>query len=530
MSFVPEQPADSQGDSLASDAPKSDVESDTVSNTASGDASDAVASPPSQTNDEASQPPAAKSAPSQAVPEKSTSKIRLTIGSMRRDDTAKTAKPKPINPVERLPGSEAAEAHVEARHYPPPNLRDKLSPEMERELKAALGGDSLEDLLEDKSTDDSKTPLENESRRKARVISVHREDVFVELGGRDQGIVPLRNFAEPPEPGAVVEVVVNRFNAEDGLYEVNLPGAAVDVADWSAMEEGMVVEATVTGHNKGGLECTVGKLRGFMPVSQVSLYRVEELEEFVGQKFSAVVTEANAERRNLVLSRRAVLEREKEELRKKLLETLAVGQEFEGTVTTLKDFGAFVDIGGVDGLIHISKLSWERIQHPSEVLEVGQTVNVTVEKHDPVSGKISLEYRDRTESPWTSAAENYPATTIAKGKVSKVMDFGAFVRLKAGVEGLIHISELSHRRVHRVSDVVSEGQDVEVQVLSIDADAQRMSLSMKALEARPEAAPSTTNQDELDAAAEPRTPKVSPDQLQGGLGGDAGGDQFGLKW
>jgi small subunit ribosomal protein S1 len=354
--------------------------------------------------------------------------------------------------------------------------------------------------------------------------------VFLDLGGRNQGIVPLKQFEEPPEPGRLLEVIVNRFNKDDGLYEVTLPGAAVDVGDWSSVHEGLVVEAVVTGHNTGGLECAVGGLRGFMPISQVSLYRVENLEEFVGQKFTCLVTEADPERRNLVLSRRAVLEREKAEAREKLLANLQPGQVFDGTITSLKDFGAFVDIGGADGLLHISKLSWERIQHPSEVLEVGQKVNVTIEKFDATTGRISLDYRDRAESPWNHAADKYPTTSIVQGKVTKIMEFGAFVRLEAGIEGLVHISELSHRRVHRVSDVVQDGQEVEVQVLSIDPDAQRISLSMKALESRPQAATEAKAGEQDDESLGATTPKVDPKELRGGLSRGAGGDEIGLNW
>jgi small subunit ribosomal protein S1 len=286
------------------------------------------------------------------------------------------------------------------------------------------------------------------------------------------------------------------------------------------------------------LECTVNNIRGFIPFSQVALYRVETLEEFVGQSFTCVVTEANPDRRNLVLSRRAMLERERAEAKQKLLETLAPGQIHEGVVRKLMDFGAFVDIGGVDGLLHISQLAWGRVKHPSEVLSEGQHLKVRVEKIDPESGKISLAYRDLMESPWTSAPVKYPQGSTVRGTVTKLMDFGAFVELEPGLEGLVHISELSHKRVFRTSDVVKEGDQVEVMVQSIDPESKRISLSMKALH-QPEPTPKELEaKAEAEAMAETPAPAAEPPKpkkpekekpLTGGLGKRTG-EKFGLKW
>jgi ribosomal protein S1 len=418
----------------------------------------------------------------------------------------------------------------EARKYPPPNTRGQLSPELEMEYLAALGGESVESMLS--SGAETAVELESQSRHQAKVVAIHREDVFVEIGGRQQGILPLRNFEAPPEPGTTLDVVVSRFNAADGLYELTLPGAAVEVGDWSEVTEGLLVEARVTGHNKGGLECEVNRLRGFIPASQVSMYRVEDLAQFVGQAFTCLVTEANPEKRNLVLSRRAVLEREKAEAHEKLMASLEAGQTREGIVRSLQGFGAFVDLGGVDGLIHISQLSWDRIKHPSEVLEVGQKVKVKIQKIDPQTGKISLAFRDLSESPWATAARDFPARSHVRGTVTRLMEFGAFVRLAPGVEGLVHISELSHKRVFRVSDVVNEGQQVEALVLSVDPEQQRISLSMKALEAK---APSAEEQKVQEEPAEEESlpQKVTKKRtvpLRGGIGGPPTGEKFGLKW
>jgi predicted RNA-binding protein with RPS1 domain len=409
---------------------------------------------------------------------------------------------------------------------PLPNTREQLSADLELEYMEALGGQPLEEIIASQPTEVA-PELEPESRHKAKVVSVHRDNVFVELGGHQQGIVQLKNFPEPPEVGAVLDLTVGRFNAAEGLYEMVLPGGAVDVGDWSEVAEGMVVEARVTGHNKGGLECEVSRLRGFIPASQVSMYRVEDLAQFVDQKFACVITEANPDKRNLVLSRRAMLEREKAEAKEKLMAELAPGQVREGTVRSLQAFGAFVDLGGVDGLIHISQLSWDRIKHAEEVLQLGQAVKVKIVKIDPQTGKIGLAFRDLSENPWANAAHDFPSRSRVKGKVTRLMEFGAFVRLGPGVEGLIHISELSHKRVFRVSDMLNEGQDVEVMVLSVDAEQQRISLSLKALEAK--AAPAEKVEPE-EPEAPPEPPKKRKVPLKGGIGGPSTGDQFGLKW
>jgi small subunit ribosomal protein S1 len=298
------------------------------------------------------------------------------------------------------------------------------------------------------------------------------------------------------------------------------------------VQEGQIVEVTVTGSNKGGLECQIAGLRGFIPLGQLSIYRVEQPEDYVGQRLACVVTEANRERRNLVLSHRAVMERERNEQREKLLKELAPGQLREGIVRSMKDFGAFVDLGGVDGLIHVSQLSWDRVNHPREVLAVGQKVKVRIEKFDPETGKVSLSYREVGDNPWNHAATKYYSGAKVTGKVSRVMDFGAFVKLEPGIEGLIHISELAHGRVFRVSDVLSEGQEVEVKVMSVDTEKQRIGLSLKALLAAPVKAGQQKVADEdlpLPADA-PKPPKKKQGQLKGGTGGPSGGEKFGLNW
>jgi ribosomal protein S1 len=454
---------------------------------------------------------------------------RIQIGSQRAGAEVEKPQAKPVTPA--APAAAPRPPKQAPTHYPPPNIRDQLSPELEQEYQDALGDLALEALM-DENTAAAAPELAPETRVTGRVAKVHRDDVFVELGGRNQGIVPLRQFDEPPDLGADLELLVVKFNAEEGLYELSRPTAAVDVGNWDDVAEGQIVEVTVTGSNKGGLECQIAGLRGFIPLGQVSIYRVEQPEDYVGQRLACVVTEANRERRNLVLSHRAVMERERSEQREKMLAELAPGQLREGVVRSIKDFGAFVDLGGIDGLVHISQLSWDRVNHPSEVVQLGQKIKVRVERIDPDTGKISLSYREVGANPWNDVQSKYPVGARVTGVVAKVMDFGAFVKLEAGIDGLVHISELAHGRVFRTSDVVSEGQEVEVKVLSVDAEKQRISLSLKALLDKPVKQEDQQVADEdlpLPADA-PKPPTKKNQQLKGGTGGPTGGEQFGLKW
>jgi small subunit ribosomal protein S1 len=453
---------------------------------------------------------------------------RIQIGSQRGggDAIAEQPQPSPLAPVAK------SAPKREPKHYPPPNVRDALTDELEQEYLAALGGMSLDDLLDAQAGGEPPPELAPEAQVTGRVAKIHRADVFVDLPGRTQGVVPLAQFDEPPAEGADIDLVVVRHNADEGLYELSLPTAAVDVGNWDDVAEGQIVEVTVTGSNKGGLECQVAKLRGFIPLGQLSVYRVEQPEEYIGQRLACVITEANRERRNLVLSHRAVMERERAELRDKLLAELAPGQIREGIVRSMKDFGAFVDLGGVDGLVHISQLSWDRVAHPSEVLELGQKIKVRVEKFDKDSGKVSLSYREVGENPWATAASKFPVGARVSGTVTRLMDFGAFVKLAPGVEGLIHVSELSYQRVWRPSDVLGEGQEVEVKILSVDAEQQRISLSLKALMDRPvKSSDKNVADEDLGPAPDaPKPPRKQAEHLKGGIGGPSGGEQFGLNW
>lgn len=466
------------------------------------------------------QPPSAESAPSEGVAEGE----NRTSGDRKREDRRGKKGGRRDEGPATGPVSTASKIAV-------PNRRGPLSADLEEELNAAMsGGDDLDKLLIGDSMLQIGHQLEEGQRIQATVVKVHGEHVFVALGGPNEGLIPKLQFEdELPAIGTQFEVVVRGFLPQEGLYELTKPGNAVDVSDWSDLREGEVIEVLVTGANTGGLECKAGQIPGFIPASQIAEYRVENMADFVDQKVLCVVTEANPRRGNLVLSRRAVLEREKAEKREQRLASLEIGAAVDGIVRKIMDFGAFVDIGGLDGLLHISQLSWDRVKHPGEILTEGQKIQVRVDKIDSETGKIGLSYRSLQDHPWTGIEQRFPVGSIVSGTITRIAEFGAFVRVSTGVEGLIHLSELAHHRIHRVSNVVQEGQAVEVKVLSVEPDKQRISLSLKAVQAPPEVAETAAPEAVEEAPREPALPKHRG-PLKGGFGGATGGEQFGLKW
>ncbi|MDR1957458.1 MAG: S1 RNA-binding domain-containing protein [Planctomycetaceae bacterium] len=416
---------------------------------------------------------------------------------------------------------------------PVPTIRGKLADDLEEEFDAAFGDTEMDVLLTGAEPIAAETVLDSETKQKGKIISITRENVFVELGSREQGVVPLKQFKKEPKINDPLEVFVVKFLQDEGLYELTLPLSAADVSDWSQIEYGMLVEAKITAQNTGGLECEVNRLRGFIPASQVGLYRVEKLEDFIGQKLMCVVTECNPSSRNLVLSHRSLLEKEREEKRQQILQELEPGQIRDGVIRKLIDSGAFVDLGGVDGFIPISALAWGKIKHPRDVLQEGQPVKVKIQKMDEQTGRISLIYRDDASNPWLTVESMFPEKSVVRGKVSKIMDFGAFIELMPGVEGLVHISELAHKRVVRVSEILKEGEWVDVYVQSIDLPGKRISLSIKQLTAVPEPVKPEETQREEEPEVKPVPVKFKNQHkgpLKGGVGEKSDGDKFGLNF
>jgi small subunit ribosomal protein S1 len=399
---------------------------------------------------------------------------------------------------------------------------DAFDDEMERQLQEAMGGMSTEALLGEPEQHGKRgKPAVQEGPKKGKVFRIHGQDVFIDLpGGRSQGVMPIMQFPTPPNLGDEIEVHIDGFDNANGLLILSRKGAAVE-ANWESVAEGQIVEARVTETNKGGLAVVVNGIRGFMPISQIELFRVENLEPYVNQRLLCMVAEVDPVERNLVVSRRALLDKEREENREKLWATLAEGQVYQGVVRQVKDFGAFVDIGGVDGLLHVSEMSWERVPDATKVLEPGQSVKVVVLKIDRDKRRLSLGAKQLVASPWDDAATKYAPSSTVKGTVSRVAEFGAFVELEPAIEGLIHISELAPQRVRRVTDIVKVGQEVQVVVLNVDVAARRISLSLKAaLPQEPEPVEEEAVEEEPAQPVKPPKPRTTP--LRGGTGASSG--------
>jgi small subunit ribosomal protein S1 len=438
-------------------------------------------------------------------------------------DTEKPVTP-PVPPTPQKP--------AEREFGASPSLKD-LDAQIEGDLEAAMGGMSEKELYGDLSPKATHQPATESGgakttggRQKGRVLSVHGADVFIDLpGGRSQGVLPITQFPEgPPAVGSEVEVQIERYDAANGLLLLTRLGAATH-ADWSTVSEGQIVEARVTATNKGGLSVEINGIRGFMPISQIDLYRVENTDQYVNQRLTCMVSEVNPAERNLVVSRRALLEKEREEAREKVWAELAEGQIREGIVRSVREFGAFVDLGGVDGLVHVSDMSWSRVQDPNTLLQPGQKVKVIVLRIDHEKRKVGLGLKQLQASPWDEIESKFPVSSKVKGKVTKLMDFGAFVELEPGIEGLVHISELAPQRVFRVRDIVQVDQEVEVVVLKVDKAARKMSLSLKA--AAPKAETPATVEEEPEVVEEPKKPpKPRTTPLRGGIG-SGGGFDFG---
>lgn len=369
--------------------------------------------------------------------------------------------------------------------------------------------------------------IQQGKRLKGTVQSVGNDNVILDFGLPMSGAVARRQFGSKPLPeeGAELEVVVDRVDEEEGLILANLPRAAsrVSSGDWSSVSVGQVVECSVTKTNKGGLEVSVSSLRGFLPASQVELGFVADLEGYVGQKLRAKVIEVKPERRRLVLSRRAVLAEERAEAEKKLLAELEPDQVRTGRVKTIKDYGAFIDLGGTDGFLPISQMSWVRIEHPSELISEGQEIEVKVLSVDHESKKISLGMRQLAPNPWKTVEDKYPKGSTTQGRVTRTETFGAFVELEPGVEGLVHISELDYRRVKRVTEVLNVGDTAQVQVLDVDPKKKRISLSVKALKEKPEPA----KDEDLSPGKGQPYERRRKGPLKGGTGEELAGGLFG---
>lgn len=324
-------------------------------------------------------------------------------------------------------------------------------------------------------------------RRPGVVVSVGPTDIFVEFGPKELGVLPRIQFTDEdlPKTGQTVEVVIERFESAESLFICNKPGA-VQKADWEMLEPGQVIEARVTGVNKGGLELEVANHEAFMPASQVDVRRIEDLSVFVGEKLKCEVVRVDRTGRgSITLSRKKIAAEERKAEVEKLKDSLKEGDVKEGVVRKIMPFGAFVDIGGIDGLLHVSDLSHDRVNKVEDVVKEGDKVTVKILKLDWESKRHSLGLKQLTEDPWVAAIKDVVEGAVLTGKVTKLAEFGAFIEVAAGVEGLCHISELDWKRVHKTSDVVQPNKVVKAKVLRIDPGTKKISLSIKQALERP---------------------------------------------
>ncbi|MGF1470327.1 MAG: 30S ribosomal protein S1 [Rubrobacteraceae bacterium] len=321
------------------------------------------------------------------------------------------------------------------------------------------------------------------------VVRIYKDEVLVDIGYKSEGLIPaneltIRKGADPNEIvelGQEIEALVLQKEDADGRLILSAKRAAFERA-WNRIEESYNEQETVRGPVievvKGGLIIDIG-LRGFLPASLVDIRRVRNLEAFTGDTLEAKVIELNRARNNVVLSRRAVLEEERKEERERILTDLEEGEIVTGTVSNLVDFGAFVDLEGIDGLIHISELSWNHVDHPSEVVEVGEEVEVKVLEVDRDRERISLGLKQTRKDPWQEIVERVNIGETIQGRITKLVSFGAFVEVAEGVEGLIHISELAEHHVETPDEIVRSGDEVEARIIDVDAKRRRLSLSLK---------------------------------------------------
>jgi small subunit ribosomal protein S1 len=353
-------------------------------------------------------------------------------------------------------------------------------------------GEGAEERMEDWFKEGSTTSeFEEGEVVRGRVVHVGSSEVLVDVGYKSEGAIPIEEFHRHgglPKVGEEIEVYLEAKEDSEGLIVLS-KDKADKIKVWDAItqayEKGSPVEGRVVEVVKGGLSVDVG-VKAFLPGSQVDLRPVKNLATLIGQPIRARVIKLNRRRGNVVLSRRAVLEEEREEKKKHTLEVLAEGMVLTGTVKNITDYGAFIDLGGIDGLLHVTDMSWGRVGHPSEIFQVGDQVEVVVLHFDRESGRVSLGYKQKSSDPWERVEQTYAPGTRVRGRVVSLTNYGAFVELEAGVEGLVHVSEMSWtRRVRHPSKIVNVGDEVEVIVLDVNRGAKRISLGMKQVEPDP---------------------------------------------
>jgi len=393
-------------------------------------------------------------------------------------------------PVEE---EKAEDTQEETLDEEPTEAQDPMSED--EEISDDMDGLDMEDpeLLE--AYDETLRDFEEGEIVKGVVVKIDRDEVMVDVGYKSEGYIPLSEFGTMPDGtpkvkvGDPVDVYLLRKEDQDGLVVLSKEIADQKIV-WDkiaeAYEKEEVVEGKIVRRIKGGLKVEIGNVKAFLPASQVELRPVQNFDRYIGKSLEMKVIKLSKRRRNIVLSRRVILEEERESKRQSTLATLEVGQIREGIAKNITQFGAFIDLGGVDGLLHKSDMSWGRVNHPSEIVSVGDKVEVMVLSVDVEAGKISLGMKQKSPDPWLSVEEKYPISSTLSGKVVNIVDYGAFVELEPGVEGLVHVSEMSWtRRVPHPSKILRKGDVIQARVLDVDATKQKISLGIKQLQANP---------------------------------------------
>jgi small subunit ribosomal protein S1 len=365
---------------------------------------------------------------------------------------------------------------------------DLSSDEVERQLVAAMKEFDAERISD--AYDKSVRDFTQDSIVTGKIVNIINDDAIVDVGYKSEGVVPLEQFENASElrEGSTVEVLLESVEDDEGM--VSLSKRKADrIRNWNhviqTFKEGDVVKGKATRKIKGGLLIDIG-VPVFLPASQISIRRTGDIQEFLGRDMECKIIKIDESRMNIVVSRRRLIEEQREEQKRRLLEDIEIGQIRKGVVKNITEFGAFVDLGGLDGLLHITDMSWGRINHPSEVVKIDDEIEVKVLKVDKEKERISLGLKQKEESPWSNIETKYPVGSRIRGRVVNVLSYGAFVQLEPGVEGLVHISEMSWtRRITHPNQVVSIGDEIEVVVLEIKKEKQEISLGMKQVEVNP---------------------------------------------
>ena len=366
------------------------------------------------------------------------------------------------------------------------DIEKKVTPEENPEIEA----------MSDEVIDQTLVQIRPGQVVTGKVVQITEDEVCVNIGYKADGIVKKTDLSSTDvKIDDEIEVEVVKVNDGEGnvlLSQKNIINRKAWDEIVAKQEAGEFVEGVGKEAVKGGLLADVAGIRTFIPASQLSLRYVEKIDEFVGQPMTLKIIEIDKAKKRIVASRKAVLMAEEAEKKKKIWENLEVGSVVKGVVRRLADFGAFVDIGGVDGLVHVTDLSWGRVKHPSDVVSVGQEIDVKILNVDPERERISLSYKQTQPRPWTVAGEKYPVGSVVEGKVVRITTFGAFVELEPGLDGLVHISQCALTRIAKVEDAVNVGDIVRVKVLDVNTEAKRISLSIRevledeAMEANPD--------------------------------------------